>query len=231
MWDCHCHLADSSWTPESLEWECEQARQSGVHGWFSCAYDVGSWSRQQELSQRGGLHIAQGLHPWCAEAETELGRLLPYLEKAQALGEVGLDFFRARTPEDRDRQLRVLRLQLEWARQLDLPVVLHCVRAHKELMLEVKGLRVCVHGFLGSLEEARRWLELGAVLSLGPHARGREDLMRFLPLDRVLLESDAPSRGARLLDVVSVWRAWRGHQPLQEEHIEANLVRFLGLRR
>lgn len=231
MWDCHCHLADASWTPENLEWEREQARQGGVHSWFSCAYDPDSWSRQVQLLQRGSALIAQGLHPWCADQEARLPELPAFLESAHALGEVGLDYFRARSPEARSQQMKVLRQQLEWARQRDLAVVLHCVRAQADLMPEVSGLRICVHGFLGSVEEARRWLELGAFLSLGPHARTRDDLMRFLPLDRILLESDAPSRGSRLLDVLSVWQAWRGHQPLQEEHIEANLGRFLGLRR
>lgn len=232
MWDCHCHLADPGW--DDLPTRLEQARRQGIHGWFSCATDPASWARQNELAALSGVLIAQGIHPWWASegSESALQHLEGQLDQAVAVGECGLDFYRARDEAARDHQRWLLREQLRLARRRDLPVVLHCVRAFKALLEEVAavpGLQVMIHGFLGSREEAAEWLKQGAYLSLGPHALSRTDLMKHLPLDRVLVETDAPSRGTSLLDLCKVVEAWRRQQPLQDDHFEANLCRFLGI--
>jgi TatD DNase family protein len=232
MWDCHCHLADPGW--DDLCQRLDQARQQGIHGWLSCATNPDSWPRQQALSLLPGVLIAQGLHPWWAHLGTPecLAGLTRFLPGAVAVGECGLDFYKARDEESRQQQRQVLRHQLNLASQFQLPVVIHCVRAQEALLQELRafaGIRFMVHGFLGNLQEAQQWLRQGAYLSLGPHALSRTDLMKQLPLDRVLAESDAPARGSTLLDVARVAEAWRQHQPLQEDHFEANLCRFLGI--
>lgn len=237
MTDCHCHLADPHWGSD-LSQRLEEARRHGVHRWFSCAYDIASWSRQVELSSWPGVRIALGLHPWVAESwQPDTGALLEQTllsSQAVAIGECGLDFSRSRDTATRELQIRVLREQLLIARRLGVPVVLHCVRAQQALLQELddfRDVRVMVHGFLGSSADAQTWIRRGAYLSLGPHAQSREDLMRVLPLDRVLIETDAPSRGSSLLDLIQVRRAWEQLQPLQEDHFEQNLRRFLGLQR
>lgn len=236
MWDSHCHLADPGWGPR-LDHQLHQARSAGIRGWLSCAYDQASWSRQRQLQDLPGVKIALGIHPWAADAwqpevEFELRRELQS-GGVVALGECGLDYYRARQPEARLHQRRVLQAQLQLAREADLPVVLHSVRCHQDLLAEcdvVPGLRCMVHGFLGTLAEARDWLNRGCFLSLGPHARSRSDLMKFLPRDQILLETDAPSRGASLLDLVAVSQAYRAHHPQGNDCIGLNLHRFLGSR-
>jgi len=229
MWDCHCHLADPAF--EDLGGWLEAARRQGIHGWLSCASDHPSLARQQAIVRLPGVLIAQGIHPWYADqfcADT-LEKLLP---SAVAIGECGLDFHRAREPEQKELQKTVLRHQLELAQKHHKPVVLHCVRAHQALLQEMQafpGVRCMLHGFLGSTADAQAWLRRGDYLSLGPHALSRQDLMRHLPLDRVLIETDAPSRGASLLDLNRVVQAWQQVQPLQEDLFEANLCRFLGI--
>jgi TatD DNase family protein len=225
MLDCHCHLSQF----EDLAPALEQARRQGIHGWLSCASDRASWPRQRELLRVPGVLLAQGLHPWYAEQGCE--GLEEFLVEAVALGECGLDFYRARDPEVRERQKSVLRQQLQMARRLGKPVVLHCVRAHQALLQEMEAfpeLRCMIHGFLGSTADAQAWLRRGAYLSLGPHALSRSDLMRHLPLDRVLIETDAPSRGTSLLDLKPMLETWQQVQPLQPELFQANLRRFLG---
>jgi TatD DNase family protein len=225
MWDCHCHLAQV----EDLSAHLESARRQGIHGWLSCASDRDSWSRQREVGRLPGVLVAQGLHPWCANQNCQ--GLEDFLSDAVAIGECGLDFYRARDPELREQQKRILRTQLELARRWKKPVVLHCVRAHQALLQEMEcypEVRCMIHGFLGSTADAQAWLRRGDYLSLGPHALSRADLMRHLPLDRVLIETDAPSRGASLLDLRPVLEAWQRVQPLQAELFEANLFRFLG---
>jgi len=225
MWDCHCHLAQVEDLPAHLE----NARRQGIHGWLSCASARDSWPRQREIGRIPGVLLAQGLHPWFADQECQ--GLEAFLPEAAAIGECGLDFYRAREPETREQQKRVLRTQLELARRWGKPVVLHCVRAHQALLQEMEAypeVRCMIHGFLGSTADAQAWLRRGDYLSLGPHALSRADLMRHLPLDRVLIETDAPSRGASLLDLRPVLEAWQQVQPLQPELFEANLFRFLG---
>ena len=210
------------------------ARQRGIRGWLSCGYDPPSWPRQRELARQEGVLIAQGLHPWAlpstaAELEAQLAELR--LDQAVAVGECGLDYYRARTPEARELQMRALRAQLRLAREHELPVVLHCVRAYPELAGEMQrwpDLRFMIHGFLGRWDEAERWLELGAWISLGPHALSRTDLMKRLPLDRILVETDAPSRGIALEDLIPVVETWRRQQSLSDDRFETNLRAFLG---
>lgn len=228
MWDCHCHLAQVEDLPAHLE----SARRQGIHGWLSCASDRASWFLQQQFTRTPGVLVAQGLHPWYAEQGCE--GLEEFLPEAVAIGECGLDFYRDRDPELRERQKQVLRVQLELARKSCKPVVLHCVRAHQALLQEMEAfpeVRCMIHGFLGSTADAQAWLRRGDYLSLGPHALSRHDLMRHLPLDRVLIESDAPSRGASLLDLRPVLEAWQQVQPLQPELFQTNLFRFLGRER
>lgn len=228
MWDCHCHLAQVEELPAQLE----NARRQGIHGWLSCASDRPSWAQQHELARNSGVLLAQGLHPWHAEQGCE--GLEKFLPGAVAIGECGLDFYRARDPEARERQRQVLRIQLQLARQSGKPIVLHCVRAHQALLQEMEAfpeVRCMIHGFLGSTADAQAWLRRGDYLSLGPHALSRNDLMRHLPLDRILIETDAPSRGASLLDLRPVLEAWQQVQPLQPELFQSNLFRFLGIER
>mgnify|MGYP003585166468 CR=1 FL=1 len=225
MWDCHCHLTQVEDLPAHLE----SARRQGIHGWLSCASDRDSWLRQQEILRIPGVLVAQGLHPWFADQGCQ--GLEAFLSEAVAIGECGLDFYRAREPESREKQKEILRQQLELARRFRKPVVLHCVRAHQALLQEMEAfpeVRCMIHGFLGSTADAQGWLRRGDFLSLGPHALSRVDLMRHLPLDRVLIETDAPSRGASLLDLCPVLQAWQQVQPLQPELFQSNLFRFLG---
>lgn len=238
MWDCHCHLADPAWS-DKLPQRLEAAREQGIRGWLSCGYDPPSWERQVELSRDPGILIAQGLHPWALPADDdELAAALKTLDRrladgeGVALGECGLDYYRSRDAAGRERQLHALREQLRLAEHYRLPVVLHCVRAHQPLLAEVTarpGLRFMIHGFLGSTQEADEWLVRGAYLSLGPHAVSRDDLMKRLPVDRILVETDAPSRGTSLLDLLPVVERWRTEQALAQDQFASNLWRFLGI--
>lgn len=236
MWDCHCHLADPGWDCH-LEERLQEARQKGIFGWLSCAYDSASWARQAQVAKIPGVLVALGIHPWAAaEWNAQSSSLLRQSLKmsgAVAVGECGLDYHRARDAQSRQQQILALREQLSLALQLELPVVLHCVRAQEPLLQELDAagpkLRAMLHGFLGTAQDAQAWLRRGVFLSLGPHAVSRTDLMKSLPLDRVLIETDAPSRGSSLTDLVAVSQAWNQHQPLQDNHFEANLCRFLGI--
>jgi TatD DNase family protein len=115
------------------------------------------------------------------------------------VGEVGLDFYWDVTFER--QQLDALEIQLDWAKQLGLPLSIHCRNAFDKMVkiLEKKqdgGLRGIMHCFTGTEEEAKVYLKLGFHLGLGGVTTykncGVKDYLPNLPLDRIVLETDAP---------------------------------------
>ena len=182
----------------------DRARRAGVTRIVVPAYDRASWEAVAGLARRDGVRAAYGLHPWAAAEDLEPDRLVDALRNgdAVAVGELGLDF--AIDAFDRERQLRVLRPQLETAAALDLPVLLHCRSAFEELLALLRefapGLRGVVHAFSRGPDLARRFLDLGFHLGFGgaitrPNAvRARRSAVAA-PWDRIVLETDAPSIG------------------------------------
>ncbi len=180
----------------------ERARSAGIIALVVAGVDPPGWSVQRALVAPG-VHHAFGLHPWVVAADPDgadacvdqlavvLARAAP---EAVALGEIGLD--RLRGPLD--AQKPSFRRQLALARERDLPVVLHVVRAHGHALeiLRADGLPAAggmVHGYGGSAESARTCLALGLHLSFGARASRRGDAaLRIVPRDRLLIETDGP---------------------------------------
>lgn len=136
--------------------------------------------------------VTAGIHPWEA-APGAAERLRPLPEGVQAVGEIGLDFACA---VPREVQTACFRSQLELAREADLPVVLHCVRAFEEVMRCLKECppRAAIfHGFVGSAEQAARALAAGCYLSFGERtfrSPRTQEALRATPLDRLFAETD-----------------------------------------
>jgi TatD DNase family protein len=117
-----------------------------------------------------------------------------------AIGEIGLDFFRNLSP--RDAQERVFRRLIGAARRGRKPVLVHCRDAHAEVLAILGEERVrevggIMHCFSGDVEIARRCLDLGLLVSLAgpvtyPNARALPDVARFVPADRLVVETDCP---------------------------------------
>lgn len=115
------------------------------------------------------------------------------------VGEVGLDFYWDATYEK--QQLDAFETQLDWAKQLHLPLSIHCRNAFDKMVhiLEKKqdgGLRGIMHCFTGTEDEAKAYLDLGFHLGLGGVTTykncGVKDFLPNLPLERIVLETDAP---------------------------------------
>ncbi len=116
-----------------------------------------------------------------------------------AVGEIGLDLYR--DDPQFARQERFLDAQLQLAKRYDLPVILHSRRTHDKLAMHLKRQDLprtgVVHGFAGSLQQAERFVRLGYKIGVGgtityPRASKTRDVMARLPLDALLLETDAP---------------------------------------
>ena len=116
-----------------------------------------------------------------------------------AIGEIGLDYYWAENPPKEFQQM-VFRRQLELALELELPVIVHDREAHGdslEIVKEFSGVRGVFHCYSGSLEDARVLVDRGWMLSFTgnitfKNARRAPDILRWLPLERLMLETDAP---------------------------------------
>lgn len=134
----------------------------------------------------------EGVHPWDADMQL-VATLGEQLSDAQAVGETGLDFVHG---PSREVQTEALRAQLRLARERELPVVLHCVRAFEPLMRELAACEpraVIFHGFIGSPEQARRALVKGYFLSFGERAFASPKTLAALretSLSQLFLETD-----------------------------------------
>ena len=138
-----------------------------------------------------------GIHPWDADKEN-IAALGTLPADVQAIGETGLDYARG---AGRQRQLAAFRAQLALARDRQLPVVLHCVRAFEPVMLELAAREpraVIFHGFIGSPEQARRALEKGYYLSFGVRTFSSPktlEALRETPPGQLFLETDDSDTG------------------------------------
>lgn len=149
------------------------------------------------------VYAAAGIHPGdCGDAgESEVERIGALLrrEKVVALGEVGLDYHWEDNPP-REQQQRIFRAQLALAREADLPVIIHDREAHGDtlaVLSEFPGLRGVFHCYSGSPEMAKELLKRGWYLGFdGPVTyKDPRNLLKVLavtPVDRILLETDAP---------------------------------------
>ena len=167
-----------------------------------------NWQRLWDLVQTDSqLYAAFGMHPMylnehrpahLAQLEQWLSCLAGHPQLC-AVGEIGLDYF---IPElDRDGQQQLFEAQLQLAADFQLPALLHVRRSHAQVIAALKRFKLkrggIVHAFAGSREEAREYIKLGFKLGLGgaatwPQALRLRKVIADLPLDAIVLETDAP---------------------------------------
>ncbi|NLZ63717.1 MAG: TatD family hydrolase [Lentisphaerae bacterium] len=207
LYDIHAHLADTRLQEhrDSILKEC----QNNLQGVLANAAHISEWPEIIRMARQPGIYGALGCHPFfCREwQENTLSELEQSIRTARAngskiiaCGEIGLDFWNGR--EDAGLQRQIFSQQLLLARELSLPVILHNRKAWPDFFALLRELRfdtlpgVC-HHFNASREIARQALDCGLFLSFCgpltyPEARKLHDLARYVPLDRLLLETDCP---------------------------------------
>jgi TatD DNase family protein len=199
--DSHCHLNVDDYRAD-LDEVIARARDAGVHGILIPGIGLPSCERALEIAARHPLvRVAVGIHPhealaWNDAAERRL-REWAALPEIVAVGEIGLDYYRDWSPFDAQR--RAFDAQLSLARELDLPVVVHDRDAHDDVLDALarhEGTRGVMHCFSGGPAEAARALELGMHVSFTgslTYGKGKADrVLARVPLERLLLETDAP---------------------------------------
>lgn len=202
MIDSHAHLNDPAFE-EDLAAVVSRAREAGVEAIINVGYDFTSSRRAIELAESfPGLWAVVGLHPhdakqWTSDSRNELEELTEHA-KVVAIGEAGLDYHYDHSP--RDVQRHVFKEQLDLARELSLPVVIHSREATKDtldIVSEFPDVSCLLHCYSGSLETAKVHEKMGHFFSFGgpitfANAHKLRDIVAGIPLERVLLETDCP---------------------------------------
>jgi len=203
MIDSHAHLELRDFDSDRED-VIARAREAGVDAIVTIGTDLDDCLKAVEIAgSHDMVYAAVGIHPHEVkkiERHTyERMRELATHPKVVGYGEIGLDFFKNRSP--RDIQVRRFGEQLELAKDLNLPVIIHDREAHREtmeLLSAWKGSRRgIIHCFSGDYAMARKCLDLGFYLSIPgtvtfPKAETLCDVVRRVPVESLLVETDAP---------------------------------------
>jgi TatD DNase family protein len=202
--DTICHLDFTDFDPDRAA-VIERARVAGVAQIVVPSITVDNFERVLDLcASDPSLYPALGLHPcFSHDIEHDLERLDAMLSLAAgavvAVGEIGLDFRPGQAEAAQQEQL--LEAQLKLAKAHDLPVLLHAVKAHDQVLKLLRRHNLpragIVHAFSGSEQQAREYAKLGFKLGFGgamTHERAHKlhRLVAELPLEWLVLETDAP---------------------------------------
>lgn len=202
MFDSHCHLTDAKFAGE-VSAVLQRARAAGVHGVVTIASDAADAERALHLAQaHADVWCSAGIHPHAAGAATaeDLARVRALLaqERVVAVGETGLDYHYDNSP--RDVQRARFRWHIEVAAEVGKPVVVHSREAEADTVAAIRdapaGTRGILHCFSAGEALLRAGLEAGWYISFaGPVTFKRftdEALLRAVPDDRLLIETDSP---------------------------------------
>lgn len=148
-----------------------------------------------------GVYAAVGIHPIHAKNESfELSNYerLCQSNKVVAVGEIGLDKFK-NYGEFFDEQKKIFTAQLDMAKRLNLPVIIHCRMAHDDLLniLKSYNLTGVIHCFAGTWEQAKKYLDMGFYLGINGiiYKIDLKEIIKKTPLGKLLLETDCPYLG------------------------------------
>ncbi len=249
--DSHCHIDASEFDPDRPD-VLKRAADAGVTWIVAPAVTAASWPTLKAVADAHPQVIpAYGLHPMFLNVHRSehLTQLRDWIdtERPCAVGECGLDHWVGDL--DPQQQREILIGQLKLAREFDLPVILHARKALDEVMSllrQIGGLRGVLHSFSGSQQQAEQLCDMGFLLGIGgpvTYARASRlrGIVRTLPIEYLLLETDAPDqpdsdiRGlrnepARLLEILRVIAQLRGQAPEHvARHTTANAQRLFQL--
>ncbi len=243
LFDSHVHLSSPRFA-DDLDAVLKRAQSAGVARLLSCATDLKTSAAELQIARRStGVVVAVGIHPHEArvvargdpcsfeidERSIDHLRHLAMESKVVAIGEIGLDYHYDFSP--RAVQRAVFYRQLQMAQELELPVVIHSREADQDMIQVLtrflEPLRGVMHCFLGERELLDVALDRGLYVGVaGPVTfRRMEDLHRLLrrvPIDRLLIETDAPFLAPH---------PYRGkrNEPAWVRYVAEELSRVLGL--
>ncbi|WP_390902885.1 TatD family hydrolase [Vibrio qingdaonensis] len=214
MIDTHCHL-DLIAAKTDLADVLEGARAAGVEGIIVPGINEENWTDIAQLAQQhSDIYYALGFHPLFLSgvSSASIERLKQVFVQARglpnkcvAIGECGLDFYHLGQDCDvelvKQQQKQILREHILLANKAKLPVILHCRKAHQDMMALLRKTAPIyggvIHGFSGSYQQAMEYIKLGIYIGVGgvisyERAKKTRDTISKLPLEYLLIETDAP---------------------------------------
>ncbi len=202
--DTHAHLYSEEFQVD-IDLVMDRAQKAGVSKMYLPAIDSSETESMMALEQKyPGVCIAMmGLHPCYVKENValELEHVRSWLEKRDfvAIGEIGLDFYWDKTFTH--QQYEAFDIQMQWALELNRPIVIHTRNAMQETINRVKpfaqkGLKGIFHCFSGSTESANQIIDLGFLLGIGGvityKNAGLPEVLQNVSLEHMVLETDAP---------------------------------------
>lgn len=201
--DSHAHVDDERFDADR-EAVLERAAAAGISLIINIGADMPSSARSVALSEKyPAVYAAVGMHPHDAKdmQEQDYIRLERWAThpKVVAIGEIGLDYHYDLSP--RPMQKEVFLRQLDIARKTGKPFIVHEREAHADTFAIIRtaaqGLKGVFHCFSGSVETAREYLKMGFYISVAgpvtfPKSAKTKEVAQFVPLDRLLVETDSP---------------------------------------
>lgn len=202
--DSHAHLDDRRFDNDR-DMLIKNLKNNGIEMVINIGADLQSSIASVSLTEKyDNIYAAVGIHPHSAKemdnSTIEILRVFAKRGKVVAIGEIGLDFYYDNSP--RDIQRKWFREQINLAKEVDLPVVIHTRDAAEETFNILKEaqdgtLRGVLHCYSGSAEMAAEYIKMGFYISLaGPvtfkNARVSREVAKIVPLDKLLIETDCP---------------------------------------
>lgn len=202
--DSHCHLdrLDYETRHQDIADVVNKAQQQGIEYLLSVCVTLNDYPAMAELVQPfKQIFSSCGVHPLYEEA-LDQALLLQYAQddKVVAVGETGLDFFYS--PETKDKQMDSFRRQIQIAKQVNKPLIVHTRQAREEtlnILREEGAAQVggVLHCFTESLEMAEAAMEMGFYISVSgivtfKNSKALQAVIKAIPLDRLLVETDSP---------------------------------------
>lgn len=201
IFDSHAHYDDEAFDSDR-DIVIDKIKKANVSKVLNCGASLSGCENSIELSKKYQFfYAAIGVHPEYPEDAikniNKIGDMLQN-EKAVAVGEIGLDYHYE--PYDKELQIKAFRLQMDLARSLNLPVIIHNRDAHEDtlkIIKEFKGVHGVVHCYSGSLDLAKEiskgdyYFGFTGVVTF-KNARKAIEVVEYLPNDRILAETDCP---------------------------------------
>jgi TatD DNase family protein len=234
--DTHVHINFEVYQTELDELRSRWQSAGVVNLVHSCV-DPSEFKRTQAIADRfPELSFAVGLHPleahqWTEEMGAEILTLARSDRRVVAIGETGLDFFKA---ENAEQQRSAFLTQLEIARELNLPVIIHCRDAAAEMVQVLRqfwdtrgAVPGVMHCWTGNPEETQWFLDLGFYISFSgvvtfKNAHAIQQSAQMVPLERLLIETDCPF-------LAPVPKRGKRNEPAYVQHVAECLANLRGV--
>ena len=204
LFDTHAHIDDKQFDADRDE-VIKKIRQSGVELLMEVGSDLESSKKAVEIAGSNSfIYSAVGIHPESAdkaddEALYAIKELAASENRVKAIGEIGIDYYYDNCPS-RSEQIRCFERQIDIARELSLPIIVHDRRSKGDVMRvlkEKKVERAVLHCFSGRAETAEIFVKMGYMISFTgvitfKNAKKAVEALKAVPLENLMIETDSP---------------------------------------